>query len=83
MMWKDDLLWKLSNIIRWSRLVQYIRASFGNSNFRVYLGNRKSKTQILNNGLSQGSVLAPIFFNVNTHEIPFTESKMFSYADEL
>lgn len=37
--WKDGLLWKLSNVIQCPRLVQYIKATLGNRNFRVYLGN--------------------------------------------
>jgi len=62
--WKDGLLWKLSNIIQCPRLVRYIKATLGNMNFRVYLGNQISRTLILNNGLPQGSVIVPILFNI-------------------
>jgi len=71
--WKDCLLWKVLNIIKFPRLVQYIKATFGNKNFRVHLGNRKSRTRILNNGLPQGSIIAPILFNICTHDILSTD----------
>jgi retron-type reverse transcriptase len=81
--WKDGLLWKLSNIIKCPRLVQYFKTTLGNRNFRVHLGNQISRTRILNNGLPQGSVIAPILFNIYTHDILCTDSNMFSYADDI
>jgi hypothetical protein len=37
---------------------------------------------VLNNGIPQGSVLAPILFNVYVHDMPDTVSKKFAYADD-
>ena len=33
--------------------------------------------------VSQGSVLAPLLFNIYTYELPFTISRKFTYADDL
>lgn len=40
-------------------------------------------TRYINNGLPQGSVLAPILFNLYTSDLPNTISKMFIYADDI
>ena len=51
-------------------------------NFTILLGDDLSKTRMIKNGVSQGSVLvAPTFFNVYTADIPDTISQKFTYAD--
>jgi hypothetical protein len=42
----------------------------------------RSKKKELRNGLPQGSVLAPILFNIYTADLPFTISDKFIYADD-
>jgi len=37
----------------------------------------------LNNGVPQGSVLASLFFNIYTSDLPTTVSWKYAYADEL
>jgi Reverse transcriptase (RNA-dependent DNA polymerase) len=51
--------------------------------FRVFLGDQCSRWRRLNNGLPQGSVLAPILFNLYLSDIPSTTSKLFQYADDI
>ena len=35
------------------------------------------------NGLPQGSVLSPTFFNLYTNDLPVTGSRKFIYADDI
>jgi len=47
------------------------------------LGDRVSKSRVLNNDLPQGSYLAPTLFIIYTHYLPSTISKKLVYADEI
>lgn len=80
--WKNRLLWKVAKIIPCPVLLRHNEMTLGNRNFRVFLEGQKSKTRVLNNSLPQGSVLAPILFNVYVHDMPDTVSKKFAYADD-
>ena len=46
-------------------------------------GQKRSGFKQLKNCLPQGSVLAPLLFNVYTADLPPTESRKFAYADDL
>jgi len=47
------------------------------------MDEKTSNTRTLNNGLVQGSVLAPLLFNIYIADIPTTHSYKFVYADYL
>lgn len=51
--------------------------------FTVVIGDKKSRQRVLNNGLPQGSVIAPLLFNLYTHDIPTTTSQKCIYADDI
>lgn len=54
-----------------------------NKRLFVTLQNKNSRWRIQKNGLAQGSVLAPLFFNVDRNDQPIhTEVQQFIYADD-
>ena len=55
-----------------------------NPSFTLATGDSKqSKLRRLKNGIPQGSVLAPLLFNINTYDLPSMISRKFAYADDL
>jgi hypothetical protein len=61
----------------------FLNNMLSNRYFQVFLGDKSSRWRRLNNGLPQGSVLAPILFNLYMSDIPITVSKQFQYADDI
>ena len=55
-----------------------------NRSFTLTTGDSKrSRLRRLKNGVPQGSVLAPLLFNIYTHDLPSTVSRKYAYADDL
>ena len=55
-----------------------------NRSFTLPTGDSKqNRLHRLKNGIPQGSVLAPLLFNIYTYDLPFMISKKFAYADDL
>lgn len=61
--WRQRLMYKLICIIPCKKVINLIDNMLSNPAFQVILGN-ESKLMKLNNGLSQGSVLAPLLSQV-------------------
>lgn len=77
--WRKGLLSKFLDVIEMKTLLILLNNMLSNRQLTVYIGESKSKTKVLNNDLSQGSVLAPLLFNLYTKDLPPTSSKKFIY----
>ena len=65
-------------------MVRMIMEMVGNHSFTLTAGNGKWSTlRRLKNGIPQGSVLAPLLFNIYISDLPTLVSRKYSYADDL
>ena len=65
-------------------IVSFIMELLRNRSFTLTIGNgAPSRLRRLKNGVPQGSVLAPLLFNIYTHDLPVTVARKFVYADDL
>ena len=65
-------------------LTDLIRTMLENTRFFVVLNGTKSRWRRQRNGLPQGSVLAPMLFNIYTNDQPVhADTRSFIYADDL
>ena len=81
--WHRGLALKLHQCIPSKHLIKMILELICNRSFTLRLGDKKSRLRRLRNGLPQGSVLAPILFNIYTADLPTTRSKKYVYADDI
>ena len=63
--------------------ISFIMELISNRSFILQAGDQLSRLRRLINGLPQGSVLAPILFNIYTYDLPDTVSKKYVYADDI
>ena len=78
------LLLKVAKVIRNSSIVQIIQSLLRNRLFFVEMDGKRSRWRKQKNGLPQGSVLAPMLFNIYTNDQPnFRDIRRFIYADDL
>ncbi len=68
-MWRDGLLIKLNKMRVRGRLNNWVLDFLLKRRFRVKVGSEKSDEFKTDNGLSQGSVISPVLFNIITRDI--------------
>lgn len=81
--WLDGLLLKLKKHVPSKKLTALVGNMLTNRYFKVSVGQNQSKSFTMKNGLPQGSVLAPLLFNLYTSDMPNTACEKFCYADDL
>lgn len=82
--WLRGLHLKLLQMIPDHHMVGFIMEMLSNRSFTLHTSDgQHSRLRRLKNGVPQGSVLAPMLFNIYMHDIPDTLSKKYSYADDL
>ena len=82
--WHRCLTCKLLRLLPDKHMVKMIMELVRNQSFILTTGDSKqSRLRRLKNGVPQGSVLAPILFNIYTYDLPSMISRKFAYADDL
>ena len=82
--WLRRLHLKLLQTILDRYMVGFIMEMLSNRSFTLHTSDgQHSRLRKLKNGVPQGSVLAPMLFNIYIHDIPDTQSKKYGYADDL
>ena len=82
--WHRGLTCKLLRLLPDKHMVKMIMELVRNRSFTLTTGDSKqSRLRRLKNGVPQGSVLAPLLFNIYTYDLPSMISKKFAYADDL
>ena len=82
--WHRGLTCKLLKLLPDKHMVQMIMELVQNRSFILTTGDSKlSRLRRLKNGLPQGSVLAPLLFNMYIYYLPSINSKKYTYADDL
>lgn len=81
--WHTGLVLKLHRISLPNYLIQLIQNFLTNRQFTVRIGNIKSELKPIKAGVPQGSILAPILFNIYCYDIPdVSPSNLAMYADD-
>ena len=82
--WNRGLTCKLLRLLPDKHMVRMIMELVRNRRYILTTGDSKqSRLRRLKNGLPQGSVLAPLLFNIYTYDLPSMISRKFAYADDL
>ena len=82
--WHRGLTCKLLRLLPDKHMVRMIMELVQNRSFTLTTGGgQRSRLRRLRNGVPQGSVLAPLLFNVYTYDLPALVSSKYAYADDL
>ena len=82
--WHRGLTCKLLKPLPDKHMVKIIMELVRNQSLTLTTGNSKqSRLRRLKNSVPQGSVLAPILFNIYTYDLPSMICRKFAYADDL
>lgn len=79
----NRLLFKIYETTKDYSLTSFIKCMLQNRRFFVQFQNKRSRWRNQKNGLQQGSVLAPLLYNIFSNDQPIScSTKQFRYADD-
>ena len=84
--WHGRLLQKLSNIGLSGNLYNFCKSFLSDRSFRVKSGDAVSQPRTVDMGVPQGSIIAPIFFNImlsDITQVKLKDAQITLYADDL
>jgi len=82
--WHRGLTCKLLQLLPDKHMVHMIMEIVSNRSFTLTTRNgKRSRLRRLKNGVPQGSVQAPLLFNIYISDLPTTVSRKYAYADDL
>jgi hypothetical protein len=82
--WTDGLMLKFMRVVLCAKLSNLLNNMLSNRFFQVFLGDKSSRWRnVVDAGLPQGSVLAPLLFSLYLSDTPSTLSNQFQYADDI
>jgi len=82
--WHRGLICKLLWLMPNRNMVHMIMDMVGNRSFTLTTGyDKRSRLRRLKNGVPQGSVLAPLLFDIYISVLPNIVSRKYAYADDL
>jgi len=82
--WHRSIICKLLRLLPDRHMVHMIMEMIGNRSFTLTIGNgKRSRSWRLKNSVPQGSVQAPLLFNIYIFNLPTTVSRKYAYADNL
>ena len=82
--WHCGLTSKFLRLLPNKPMIRMIMEVVWNRSFMLTTGDSKqSRLRRLQNGLPQGSVLAPLLFNIYTYDLPSMTSQKYAYTDDL
>jgi len=82
--WHRGLTCKLLQLLPDRQMVHMIMEVAGNRSFKLTTRNgKRSRLRRLKNGVQQGSLLAPLLFNICISDLPTTVSRKYAHAHDL